>query len=114
MTPKQFQKYLDRDFGRCWHCGSSGDDLVPHHRKNRQMGSKNASAEQDSNILVMCANFNSEMESSAEAAEYARRMNWKLDSWSDPQLEPVYDTYIGDWWILNNGFVRVEYDETKI
>lgn len=113
MTPKQFQKFLQRDFNRCWHCGAGDDGLVPHHRKNRQMGSKNSSADQDSNIIVMCS-FNFQMESDAASAARAKDFGWKLESYEDPETKPVYDAYSGKWFLLKNNFVRVEIDNSKI
>ena len=111
MTPKEFQKYLARD-GHCWHCGSTDDDLIPHHRKNRQMGSKNSSANKDSNVIVMCQ-FNFLMEADAVSAARARHYGWKLESYEDPETKPVYDAYVGEWYLLKNGFRRVEFDNQK-
>lgn len=105
MTPKEFEKYKRRDKA-CWHCGSDGEDLIPHHRLNRGFGGKNGKAGQPSNIIVMCAQFNGLMESDAASAAEARQFGWKLESWQDPDFVPVYEASSGDWWILENDFSK--------
>jgi len=103
MDQKKFQKFKDRDFGRCVHCGLDDDTLVPQHRKNRGFG---GSKERDvpSNILTFCSAFNGLIESSAEAARSARMNGWKLDSWDDPLEVPFYSE--GQWWVLTDDFGR--------
>lgn len=110
MTPKEFRKYLDRDVS-CPHCGVSDETLVPQHRKNRGFG---GSKERNSpaNIMVMCSAFNGLIESSAEAAELARKFGWKLESWENPLEIPILAD--GQYWLLDNNFGRfvlLNYDE---
>jgi hypothetical protein len=106
VTPKQFERYLRRDKGRCWHCGSDGADLIPHHRLNRGFGGKNAKADGPANIIVMCAQFNGLMESDASSAAEARRYGWKIESWQQPDFVPIYEAATGDWWFLENDFTK--------
>ena len=103
MNAKEFQKYLDRDFGRCVHCGLDDDTLVPQHRKNRGFGgSKERNA--PSNIITLCSAYNGRIEADAKAAKFAREMGWKLDSWDDPAEVPFYSE--GQWWLLTDDFGR--------
>jgi hypothetical protein len=103
MTKKEFDKYLARDKG-CWHCGSNGDDLIPHHRLNRGMGSKNSKANQPSNIVVLCAEANGLLESNAKFAELGRKLGWKLRSHETPTEVPIFGH--GGWWLLNDDFTK--------
>jgi hypothetical protein len=103
MNKKQFDKYLARDQG-CWHCGSTGDDLIPHHRLNRGMGSKNRLAEQPSNIIVLCAEANGLLESNAKFAELGRQFGWKLRQHEKPTEVPIFGH--GGWWLLNDDFSK--------
>jgi len=99
MNPKTFSKFLRRDIG-CVHCGVV-DTAVPHHRANRGMGSFKA-LNNPANIIVMCSYFNGLIESSAKAAELARKFGWKLESWEDPEMVPFYAD--GEWWMLDDNF----------
>ena len=103
MTKKEFDKYLERDLG-CWHCGSQGDDLIPHHRLNRGMGSKNKVANQPSNIIALCSEANGLLESNAEFAELGRKLGWKLGSYEKPTEVPIFGH--GGWWLLDNNFTK--------
>jgi hypothetical protein len=99
MTPKQFQKFLDRD-GGCLHCGRF-PEAVPHHRANRGMG---GSKQRDvpSNIIVLCSIVNGQLESDPIAARRAKIWGWKLESWQDPREVPVYDPRSGFWFKLDD------------
>jgi len=103
MNKKQFAKYLERDLG-CWHCGTQGDDLIPHHRLNRGMGSKNHLASQPSNIIALCAQANLLLESNAEFAELGRKLGWKLRNHETPTEVPIFGH--GGWWLLNDDFTK--------
>jgi len=105
MTPKQFQKFIDRDKS-CWHCGAT-DGLIPHHRINRGMGGSKA-RHTPSNIIVMCAEINLLMESDPQVARKARRNGWKLESWRDTTAAPVYRN--GAWFRLDDRFGVTVYD----
>ena len=106
MTPKQFQKYLDRDGGYCLHCGNTRT-LVPNHRINRGMG---GSKKRDvpSNIIVICAELNGLIESVHYFAEQAHSFGWKLSSWENPLEVPVWDSMTGLWYRLDDSFNRVD------
>jgi hypothetical protein len=103
MTKKEFEKYLQRDRG-CWHCGSTGDDLIPHHRLNRGMGSKNSKASDPSNIIVLCSLANGLLESNAKFAELGRKFGWKLRQHETPTEVPIFGH--GGWWLLNDDFTK--------
>ena len=106
MTPKQFQKYLERDAYRCWHCGANDDTLVPQHRIGRGMGGGRSNSAKPSNILVFCSVANGLIESSAVLAAQAREYGWKLNSWQVPSDTPVYDVYTGRWYLLDDQNAR--------
>jgi hypothetical protein len=103
MTPKQFQKYLDRD-GGCIHCGID-DAVSPHHRANRGMGGSKA-RDVPSNIVVLCSWMNGLVESSALHAHHARLAGWKLWSTEDPKRIPLWDANIAEWVLLDDKFGR--------
>ena len=95
--PKKLLRQLqDRD-SHCWHCGTD-QDLVPHHRKNRQAG---GSKHLDNllNVIMVCAQYNFEMEAVAEVAAMARVYKHKLRQ-TDTLHEPVFDRYQGKWFNL--------------
>jgi hypothetical protein len=102
MTKKQFEKYLARDRG-CWHCSSTGDDLIPHHRQNRQAGGSKL-RDVPSNIVVLCSQANLLLESNAEFAELGRKLGWKLRSHENPLEVPIFGH--GGWWLLNDDFTK--------
>jgi hypothetical protein len=60
--------------------------------------------DQPANIIVLCSAFNGLIESDAEAARLARSKGWKLDSWLDPEFEPVFDASVQDWFLLDDKF----------
>ncbi|HLP97632.1 MAG TPA: hypothetical protein VK149_04225 [Sideroxyarcus sp.] len=101
MTPKQFERYLQRD-GGCLHCGAT-EGVVPHHRGNRGMGGSKA-RDVPANIIVMCSRFNGLMESDPAAAETARLMGWKISTHDNPELIPVLNGISGEWVMLDNSF----------
>lgn len=103
MTPKQFQKFLDRD-GGCLHCGER-EAVAPNHRANRGMGGSKL-RDVPSNVVVLCSVFNGQIESDSKAAQEARKYGWKLSSWQDPKEAPVYDTQTNSWFVLGDDFNR--------
>lgn len=105
MSPKQFQRYLNRDRG-CLHCGEV-DAVSPQHRANRGMGGSKA-RDVPSNVIVFCSWMNSKVESDAYFAEMARTYGWKLGAWSNPATSPVFDAQLGLWFLLDDAFGRVE------
>lgn len=103
MTPKQFQRFLNRD-KHCLHCGTD-TTLIPQHRINRGMGGSKK-RDTPSNIIVLCAAFNGLIESDADAAEMARLSGWKLYSWDNPAETPVFDNNLDKWFVLDEKFGR--------
>ena len=104
MTPKQFEKYLQRDFYRCPHCGDD-TTLIPQHRKNRGMGGSKL-RDVPSNILVLCSWANNFAETSPTFASECREKGWKLESWQNPLTEPFLDECDGFWYLLDDKFGR--------
>ena len=103
MTPREFQKYLDRDGYACWHCGTT-ETLVPQHRAGRGMGgSKKQTA---ANIIVLCSLFNGLIESDAKAAGMALRYGWKISRYEKPIDKPVYNIVENKWYFLTDNFSR--------
>ena len=107
MTPRDFERFLDRDKGRCWHCGTT-ETLVPHHRANRGHGGSKGKRAAAANIIVMCAAFNSAMDSNSIAAAEARRYGWKLSTFAEPEAEAIFSKPEGRWYLLTNEFGRSE------
>lgn len=109
MNKKAFAKLLNRD-GHCWHCGSTGDNLIPQHRANRGHGgaSKISKLNQPSNLIVLCSDANFMLENLADFAERGRLFGWKISRYADPATEPVYDAWKGVWCILTNDYERIE------
>lgn len=107
MTPKEFRKYLERDFYRCVHCGLQDDTLIPQHRSNRGMGSVK-SRNRPSNVVVLCSAYNSIIESDSQEARRARENGWKLSSYQDSLFEPLWDAVDRSWWLLDDDYGRVE------
>jgi hypothetical protein len=106
MKAKEFAKYLERDIC-CYHCGVTDDTLVPQHRMRRGMGGKNKRAENPANVIVLCSYINGLIESNSIAASNALRYGWAIESWQDPEIQPVYDRSSGKWWLLNDNFGRL-------
>lgn len=108
MTPKEFKRLLARD-GGCVHCGLDDETLVPQHRINRQMGGagKSSVRNQPSNLLVFCSAFNGLIESDSKAAQLARERGWKLDSWQDPSIEPVWSQVYSAWLLYGDDFTFI-------
>lgn len=107
MNPKQFQKYLDRD-SYCLHCGAT-EAIAPHHRANRGMGGSKA-RDVPSNVVVICSQFNGEMESNYAASATARLNGWKLSAWHDPLTQPVYDAVKATWFMLDDDYNRKPFE----
>lgn len=112
VTKKEFEKYLRRDFYHCLHCGINDGTLVPQHRLGRGMGGSKV-RDVPSNIVVLCSDFNSRIESNYVAAAKAKRMGWKLESWQDPKQEPVWDCISGEWYVLADDYTRKVYDANE-
>lgn len=103
MTPKQFQRYIDRDQS-CVHCGET-EAIAPNHRANRGMGGSKAK-DVPSNIVILCSQLNGLIESNATQRALAIAYGWKLTAGQDPKLTPVFIR--GKWYLLDDQFGKVE------
>ena len=114
MTGKQFAKYLKRDLNRCYHCGKIGDDLIPQHRISRGMGGSKADLRNSAaNIITLCSDANLKLESDAAFMKLGIAKGWKLQSWQQPESEPVYDAFARVWWLLDPEFGRIRAIEIR-
>ena len=104
MTPKQFQKYIDRDLA-CLHCGEL-EAIAPNHRINRGMGGSKK-RDYPANIVVLCSKVNGLIESNAYWRRQALIYGWKLTPYDDPHLTPVFSVLEQTWWLLRDDFSRV-------
>lgn len=109
VTRKEFLKYLKRDFGRCYHCGMTGDTLVPQHRLGRGMGGSKA-RDVPSNIITFCSYYNGLIEQDSSEKIRAQKLGWSLRSWEDPKTTPVFCMTTGEWWVLADDYTRRVYD----
>ena len=98
MINAQMRKKLQARDPYCVHCGSN-DDLVLHHRKNRQMGGSKL-LDVYENLIRVCNEYNFLMEADSAVAESARSNGHKLASWESLQ-SPVLDTVSGLWYVLD-------------
>ncbi len=95
--PKKVLKQVQERDQYCWHCGRE-DDLVPHHRKNRGMGGSKL-LDNVQNLMMVCAEYNGEMESHAGVAASARGWGHKVPAWETTD-GPVFDCVAFRWWVL--------------
>lgn len=109
MTPKQFQKYLDRDH-YCLHCGAT-EALSPNHRAGRGMGGSKV-LDRPANVIVLCSSMNLLIETTPAMAKLALERGWKIYRWESPENKPVYDAVNGIWFLLDDNFNRVEWTES--
>jgi hypothetical protein len=105
MNKKTFERYLARDGYACIHCGSTGDDLIPHHRRNRQAGGSKL-RDVPSNIVVLCSQANGLLESSGTFAKLGRDLGWKLTAGQESKETPI--NIAGDWYLLDDNFGKVK------
>ena len=91
----------------CWHCGAT-DDLVPHYRKNRGMGGSKLLDGLD-NLMLVCAFWNGEMESTSADAAAARGWGHKLSAW-EATNRPVFDIPTSTWYTLLEDGTRVVFN----
>jgi hypothetical protein len=61
-----------------------------------------------SNIIVLCSELNSLIESNAHYARAALDKGWKLSTHANPEDSPVYDANLGAWFLLTDDFKREE------
>lgn len=103
MKPREFLLLVARD-GWCLECGEQ-EAISPNHRANRGMGGSKL-RDRPSNLVILCSEFNSAIESNHKARDLALARGWKLNSWDNPLLIPVYDTYVGASYLLDDNYGR--------
>lgn len=81
----------------CFHCGTDVG-LVPHHRKNRGMGGSKL-LDIFPNLMLVCSEYNFQMEANANIAMQAKSWGHKLRSTDHPS-EPVLDRTSYIWYEL--------------
>ena len=64
-----------------------------------------------SNYVLICSILNGLIESDNRWAELAKSYGWKLESWQDPNTEPVFDSVSGVWYLLDNEWGRTPWQK---
>ena len=101
LRPLTVDRLAERDGRRaCWHCGTA-EGLTVQHRANRGHGGSR-SAESPANGIVLCWQANTELESIASAATWARYNGWKVSRHVDPATVRVWDVNTLSWWLLDH------------
>ena len=98
MINDPMRRVLKKRDPYCVHCGEDAD-LVIHHRKNRGMGGSKY-LDIYENLMRVCQQYNSLMESDSKIAQEAIGFGHKLRSWEDFS-SPVYDRFTGVWYVLD-------------
>ena len=101
---------FDRDGEQCVHCGTT-EGLTIQHRANRGMGGSKL-LDTASYLVVMCAEANQRLESSAAFADLGRTLGWKIRRSEDPESVPVRYAS-GDFYYLNDRGTRVLAEELE-
>lgn len=110
MIPKKKRDIIiARDGERCVACGAVWQ-LTIHHRINRGAGGSKL-FDGFQHLLTVCNPCNVSFESSAEVAETARSLGYKLSRNANPAVDatqvPVYYQYLSTWYHLDaNGEKR--------
>ena len=105
--PRKSLTLLRARDSHCWHCGAT-DDLIPHHRKNRGMGGSKLLDGLD-NLMLVCAFYNGEMETTSQTATEARGWGHKLATW-EATNKPVFDCPTFTWYTLLEDGTRVVFN----
>ena len=61
-----------------------------------------------SNLMVLCSEVNGLIESNHFYRDLALMYGWKLERWQVPENEPVFDSRLWKWFLLDNEFGRIE------
>lgn len=93
-------KVYNRDDWQCVHCGTT-QGLSIQHRKNAGMGGSKK-AHTPANLVTLCLLENLAMEADVLKARTARYYGWKLNSYENPENEPVYYAPKDAWYTLDN------------
>ena len=104
MNRKVRLQILGRDNYRCVACGTESN-LTIHHRINRGAGG-NKLVDSYAHLLTMCFQCNNLFEADAAVARRARVNGYKLQRNTNPPIDPseipVFYSYEGSWFLLNN------------
>lgn len=111
------RKLVEGRDDHCWHCGTD-TGLVVHHRRNRGMGGaksrtareNNTGANGPANLLMVCADYNFQMESNAKVAARARGWGHKLSQWNGTEM-PVFDCVEFAWYVLTPQGEKIVIDD---
>ena len=106
-TPKAVLKALTaRDGHVCGWCGSDNETLVPQHRAGRGMGGRK-SMDRLSNLIWLCAQENTDVESDASIAAAARLAGIKISSFTEnPADIPITHAVHGRCLLTDEGTVE--------
>lgn len=110
MKKADLDKLRKRDLW-CWHCGAD-QDLVPHHRANRGMGSSKA-LDTLQNVILVCSQYNGLMESDAKVAHEARLLGHKISKFTSPE-QSVFDNNLRKWYFLTTDGKKVVVNEPHL
>lgn len=113
IAQKKRNIILERDSERCVACGGVWQ-LTIHHRVNRGSGGSKLFDGYEY-LLTVCNPCNVSFEASAEVAEMARSLGYKLPRniapAIDPTKVPVYYQFLGKWYYLDtNGKKEEKYE----
>jgi hypothetical protein len=114
MIPKKKRDTIvERDGERCVACGSVWQ-LTIHHRVNRGAGGSKLFDGYEF-LLAVCNPCNVSFESSAEVAQMARGLGYKLPRNVAPAIDatkvPVYYQYLSKWYYLDANGKKEEVSE---
>jgi len=103
IAKKKRDRIVERDGERCVACGSVWQ-LTIHHRVNRGSGGSKLFDGYEY-LLAVCNPCNVSFEASAEVAEMARQLGYKLPRNAAPAIDatkvPVYYQYLSKWYLLD-------------
>lgn len=99
MTPREFEKFLDRDQW-CYATGTAGSALIPQHRVGGMGGNRPQSP---SAIITFDSVTNGHIESDPWWQRKAYENGWKLRSGFDTLQCPVWHVRRG-WLMLDDEF----------
>ena len=113
IAKKKREVITARDGERCVACGAVWQ-LTIHHRINRGSGGSKLFDGYEF-LLTVCNPCNVSFESSAEVAEMARSLGYKLSRNANPPLDatkiPVYYQYLSKWYHLDADGEKREINE---
>jgi hypothetical protein len=93
---------FERDGEMCMHCGTT-TTLTIQHRRNRGMGGDKAGLRNNlANLITLCNESNTRLESDAVFARSGIRKGWKLTSGQSDIDTPVMHRGFGEWWFIDN------------